>query len=160
VRGKTVISENIGAELQFCCLLMTWLRSDTWQKVVGLKMTWQLTCTTRCAGDVHGRCGVLWHGRMIHVAGSGWLEGDTCTDVADDVVVFNLQIFRRRQWLFGSGDGGPATTPTRRVAADGGSVCDENLQSKVFGPFGRNGGVSFAKKWPQNRVSRVEALLH
>jgi len=46
-----------------------------------------------------------------------------------------------------------------RLAARGGSVGDKNLQSKVFRPSERNGGVSFAKKWPQSRVSRVATLF-
>jgi len=54
--------------------------------------------------------------------------------------------------------GGPARTPARRLTARGGSVGDKNLQSKVFRPSERNGGVSFVKKWPQSRVSRVAAL--
>jgi len=44
------------------------------------------------------------------------------------------------------------------MAARGGSVGDKNLKSKVFRPSERNGGVSFAKKWPQSRVSRVATL--
>lgn len=67
---------------------------------------------------------------------------------------------RLQPLVFRRTDGGPAEIPARRVAAGGGSVCDENLQSKVFGPSERNGGVSFAKKWPQSRVSRVAALMH
>ena len=42
--------------------------------------------------------------------------------------------------------------------AFGGSVGDKNLHSKVFRPSERNGSVSFAKKWPKSRVSRVAAL--
>ncbi|MCI32984.1 hypothetical protein A2U01_0054199, partial [Trifolium medium] len=73
-----------------------------------------------------------------------------------DLVVFNLQISRRRQVVAG---GAPVSFPATVVAAFGSSIFDQNLQSKVFGPSGRNGGVSFAKKWPQSRVSRVTALF-
>jgi hypothetical protein len=45
------------------------------------------------------------------------------------------------------------------LAAHGGFVGDKNLQSKVFRPSERNGGVSFAKKSPQSRVSKVAALF-
>jgi hypothetical protein len=53
---------------------------------------------------------------------------------------------RLQPLVFRQTDDGPAKIPARRVAAGGGSVCDENLQSMVFGPSERNGGVSFAKK--------------
>ncbi|AES75530.1 hypothetical protein MTR_6g046430 [Medicago truncatula] len=59
-----------------------------------------------------------------------------------------------RWWLVVAG-GGPAS----RLAARGGSVGDKNLQSKVFRPSERNGGFSFAKKWPQSIVSKVAALF-
>ncbi|KEH40952.1 hypothetical protein MTR_1g038885 [Medicago truncatula] len=51
-----------------------------------------------------------------------------------------LQPLAIRRWLVAAG-GGPAS----RLAARGGSVGDKNLQSKVFRPSERNGGVNFAK---------------
>jgi len=69
-----------------------------------------------------------------------------------------LQPLDFRRWLVAAG-GGPARTPASRLAARGDSIGDKNLQSKVFQPSERNGGVSFAKIWPQSRVLKVAALF-
>jgi len=74
--------------------------------------------------------------------------------VAANVAAGRLQPLDFRWWFVAVGDG-----PARRLAARGGSVGDKNLQSKVFWPSERNGDNSFAKKWPQSRVSRVAALF-
>jgi len=76
-------------------------------------------------------------------------------DVAADC---RLQPLDFRWWFVAAG-GGPARTLVRHLVARGSSVGDKNLQPKVFRPSERNGGVSFAKKWPQSRVSKVTALF-
>ncbi|KEH41717.1 hypothetical protein MTR_1g054185 [Medicago truncatula] len=62
-------------------------------------------------------------------------------------------------WRWKAAGGGPTRTPVSRLAARGGFVGDKNLLSKVFRPSECNGGVSFAIKWPQSRVSMVAALF-
>lgn len=91
-----------------------------------------------------------------HVAWREWLKVTRVCDVALwrgclQPLIFRRQLAAPSRWL--------GNFPATLVAARGGSVGHETLVPKVFGPSGRDGGVSFSKKWPESGVSGRTTLL-